>query len=65
VTGTVASNSGWPAPPGSGSYTFNSFQLDTQAAPIPEPATMLMLATGLAGAAVRHRRRRRTARAPE
>ena len=41
------------------SYTFNNFELDTAPpTPMPEPGTMLMLATGLAGAAVRYRRGR-------
>jgi PEP-CTERM motif-containing protein len=44
--------------PSQTSYTFNSFALGTTPAAVPEPATMLMLGTGLASAAARFRRRR-------
>ena len=48
--------------PAQTSYTFNTFRLETAAAAVPEPSTMLMLASGLAGAAIRSRRGRRTRR---
>jgi hypothetical protein len=45
--------------PGQTSYTFNNFELDTApAATVPEPSTVLMVGTGLFGAAGRYRRRR-------
>jgi hypothetical protein len=44
--------------PGQTSYTFDNFQINTTAGAVPEPGTMLMLATGLVGAAVRFGRRR-------
>lgn len=44
--------------PGQTSYTFNNFQLDTSAvAPVPEPATLLLLGAGLAGGVIRRRQR--------
>jgi hypothetical protein len=45
--------------PGQTSYTFDNFELDTDPpAPVPEPGTMLLVGTGLAGATIRCRRRR-------
>jgi len=45
--------------PGQTSYTFDNFLIDTSAAaPVPEPSTMLLVATGVVGAAVHYRRRR-------
>jgi len=44
--------------PGQTSYTFDNFQISTTSTPVPEPGTLLMLGTGIAGAAARYRRRR-------
>jgi hypothetical protein len=50
--------------PGQTSYTFDDFKLDTDPPAVPEPATLLMLGTGISGAAVRYSLRRRN-RMPE
>lgn len=42
--------------------SFTNFKLGQGAAPIPEPATMFLLGTGLAGVAARMRKRRKAAK---